>query len=324
MGTLTNKDVEFLSNPDLINILHSVLRELDIVGASQTHRSTTYLAVSAIEGIFGELLNLLNLTPTTASWWPKDHSGKPKDRSKLTLDDRAKILENESALPTGFEKLYDPVRVYRNYMHPERELKELSPIAQSVAQLALACLNALIEKYSPQRFAANQIWQVEHGFTKILSNSLIQISPKSAEKHSVLVSERPASAFREITFDVLMPPDTIFNFLFNYSSLDSWRAARIDARDERSMYAKDAGLLFCNHWPAWSVIGRYVNEPKADALKHSVVVKLDSPGTFSIVVDGEPLALQRKVEWGFDRGGRIGFMGELGPISIDNLDVEVR
>jgi len=323
MTSLTNKDVEFLSNPDLINLLRSVLRELDTAGASQAHRSATYLAVSAIEGVFGELLTLLNLTPTTAKWWPKDR-GSPKDRCKLTLEDREKILQAENALPKSFEKLYGPVRVYRNYMHPERELRELTPIAQSVAQMALACLNALIEKYSPQRFAANHIWHVDYGFTQILSKSLIQISPKSGEKHSVLVTDLPASTFRKISFDVLMPPDTIFNFLFNYFSLDNWRAARIDAREVRSMYGKDAGLLFCNHWQAWHVIGRYVKEPKGDDLKHSVVVRLESPRKFSIYVDGQILALRRNVDWGFDEHGRIGFMGELGPISIDNLSVDVR
>ena len=98
-----------------------------------------------------------------------------------------------------------------------------------------------------------------------------------------------------------MPPDTIFNFLFSYSSLDRWRAARIDSRQGR-----DGGLLLCSHWQAWNVIGRYTKEPKPETLKHSVVVTCDP---FAIAVDGVALSLERNVDWGFDEDGQIGFMG---------------
>jgi hypothetical protein len=63
MTNLTNKDIEFLSNQDLIGVLRSVLNELDVVSSSGAHRSTTYLAVSTIEGLFTEILALLRIQP---------------------------------------------------------------------------------------------------------------------------------------------------------------------------------------------------------------------------------------------------------------------
>ena len=59
------KDIEFLSNRELVEIFRSVLNELDIVASAGAHRATTYLAVSPIEGIFGEIVKLLDIGPST-------------------------------------------------------------------------------------------------------------------------------------------------------------------------------------------------------------------------------------------------------------------
>jgi hypothetical protein len=58
MANFTERDIEFLSNQKLIDLLRSLLDEIDVVASAGAHRSITYLAVSAIEGLFGEILNL--------------------------------------------------------------------------------------------------------------------------------------------------------------------------------------------------------------------------------------------------------------------------
>jgi hypothetical protein len=326
MVNFTNKDIEFLSNRELIDILGSLLHELDVVAGSEAHRSTTYLAVSTIEGLFGEILKLLRIQPgTVQAAWPVKNR-KPKKLADLTLQEREAVLQAAGALPPDFEKLYEPVRKFRNYMHPDRELKEKVPIAQSVAQLALACLNALIERYSYQRFVAGQEWQLVYGFAQVPSDNVIQMPQKIGEKDSVLVSGLSAKTFREVTFDVMVPPGAIFNFIYNYFSLDRWWAARIEGRESRDGRGKDGGLLLCTKWPAWAVVGRYTiqTEPKAKERRHNVRVVLDPPGTFAVTVDNVPLALQQGVDWEFDPQGKIGFMAELGPVSVTDLDVQTR
>jgi len=136
MVNFTNKDIEFLSNRELVDILRSLLHELDVVASSGAHRSTTYLAVSAIEGLFGEILKLLRIQPSTVPQaWPTDKKGKPKALTDLSLYERELVLQAANALPQDFEKLYGPVRGFRNYMHPERELKERTPIANPLDSL---------------------------------------------------------------------------------------------------------------------------------------------------------------------------------------------
>jgi hypothetical protein len=117
MTSFTNKDIEFLSNKDLIEILRAVLDEIDVVTSGDAHRSTTYLAVSAIEGLFGELLVLLRIQPeggAIPARLPKK-DGKPKAREDLTLEEREVVLQAAGALPRDFEMLYGPLRRFRNY-----------------------------------------------------------------------------------------------------------------------------------------------------------------------------------------------------------------
>ena len=49
-------------------------------------------------------------------------NGRPKRRADLTLAERERVLGADGDLPSGFEELYEPVRGFRNYMHPERKL----------------------------------------------------------------------------------------------------------------------------------------------------------------------------------------------------------
>lgn len=54
--------------------------------------------------------------------WPLS-KGKPKKIDKFTLEDRERVLQ-AGAEPPNFEKLYEPVRTFRNYMHQSRAYRE--------------------------------------------------------------------------------------------------------------------------------------------------------------------------------------------------------
>ena len=324
MVDFANKDIEFLSNREVINVLQSILREIDLAVSSGAHRSTTYLAVSAIEGLFGEILKLQMIQPSSAPLsWPKNKLGNPKPLSEFSLENREQVLKEVGALPVKFEELYAPVRVFRNYMHLERELKEQTPIAQSVAQLALACLNALIEMYGPKRFVAEQQWQLDYGVAQVPDDKAIHMPPNPGDHVSLLVSEKEAGNFKEITFRVIISPKTIFNFVYNYFSLDDFMAARIEGREE---YAQSGynGRLVCTKWRAWSISGLYIVSSEPDPQKREYIVRvvLDPPGTFSVIVDDRPLELTDQGGWDFDPAGKIGFMTELGLVSILGLKVQ--
>ena len=330
MTSLTNKDIEFLSNQELISILQSVLHEIDITASSGAHRSTTYLAVSAVEGLFGELLKLLRIQPTGSTVppeWPIDKkTGNPKPLSDLTLDERESVLKASGALPKDFEELYSPVRVFRNYMHPERELKNRTPIAQSIAQLALSCLNALIEKYKDLRFVGLHEWHRANGVAKVLTENSVQMPQNRGDNASMLICELPAERLLGMTFDVIIPAEAIFNLVYNYYSLDQFSAARIEGRVGPDGRGLDSGRLQCARWRAWRMSGRYTSDSEPDPLKrqHNIKVILDPAGTFDVLVDNTKLSLAAGVDWEFDPKGRIGFMTESGAVSMLDLEVKDR
>jgi len=325
MVSFTNKDIDFLSNRELVEILKTLLDEVDLVASAGANRSTTYLAVSAIEGLFSEILKLLSIQPRNVTNWPQDkETNQPKAYSKLYLSEKEKILQDFGALPSDFDKLYAPVRKFRNYMHPDRELIEQTPIKQSIGQLALACLNALIEKYSKKRFTADHVWQLEHGLAKVPSINTIEMIFNPSRYGSFLVSDLPAKSFKKMTFNVLIPPGAIFNLVYNYSSLDEWRAARVEGRVSNDGKGKDNGLIICLKWGAWVNSGQYKSEPDPKLRQHKIELVLDPTGNFKMTVDGKLLELDNGVDWGFDLEGRIGFMTERGSVSIIDLEIQTR
>jgi hypothetical protein len=308
MANFTEKDIEFLSNQELIVLLRSLLEEIDLVASAGAHRSTTYLAVSAIEGLFGELLTLLRIP----------------HRADLTLEQREQLLHDAGALPKDFEDLYKPVRRFRNYMHPDRELKNKTPIDQSTGQLALACLNALIEKYARKRFAGGQVWEQRYGLAKVPEDKVIHMPQIIGDDTSLLISELAADKFREMTFQVVIPPAAIFNFVYNYFSLDKWSAARIEGREGQGGKGYDNGKILCHKWRAWAIDGRYTTEPNPTTRQHTVRVLLDPPEQFALTVDGVALVLQAGTDWAFDSKGKVGFMTQLGAVSVTDLEVRAK
>ena len=323
MTELSNINLEFLSNENLINILRSVLNEVDTVANHNAHRTTTYLAVSTIEGIFRELIKLFGLNSSNVPTWPTDQkTGRPIREKDLKLIHLTQILRDEKKLPEGFADLYDRIRDYRNYMHPSVELKKMTPIDQSVAQLAVACLTALLSRYSPIRFIANQQWRLDEGNAHPHGNDSFDIQ-HSGENFALLVSELPAKNFTQIKFVVNIPTERIFNLVYNYSSKNRFMAARIDKRihTDPNWYP---GLLKCADWRKWDIIDHYTedSEPNFQLQEHTIQVTLSPSHSFAIVVDNVPLALKGGTPWGFDPELRIGFMSERGMVTVKDITVQ--
>lgn len=326
MTNHTNKNLDFLSNEGLINILRAILDEIEITANYGAYKSTTYLAVSAIEGIFGELIKLKNLDHSKVVNWPTyndlSRKGNPKSTKDLTLEERETVLQNASMLPKDFEKLYAPVRVFRNYMHPERELKNQIPIAQSIAQLSVACLNALIEMYEPYRFVARQEWQKLFGVAHVLDERTINL-PQVGNEVSLITSNFSASNIKQVSFRVIVPRDAIFDILFNFQSKDNFIGARIEGREATPGKGLDNGRLICTKWHDWVISEGYTptSEPNPAQREHLISIVLDVNSVFSITVDNTQLELLDGVGWEFDPTGKIGFMCEHGAISILDLQV---
>lgn len=165
-----------------------------------------------------------------------------------------------------------------------------------------------------------------YGLAQVPADNAIQMTQSPGDNVSVLVSELPARKFREITFRIDIPPDAIFNFVYNYYSLDQFRAARIEGREGRNGRGFHNGLVLCTKWRAWAVPGRYTNdsEPSPRQRRHTMRVVLDPPGSFTPIVDDVPLALQGGTDWEFDPQGKVWFITECGLVAVTDLEVQVR
>ncbi len=310
MTSLTNKNIEFLSDREFISILLSVLNEIDMVANLGAYRSTTYLAVSTIEGLFSEVLRLKQIV-------------SEKQSNELALKVKYDKLQTAKVISEDFQSLFVPLIKYRNYVHPHLEDGEF-PITQSVAQRALASLNSLIEQYEKLRFIANQEWHLEYGLAQVPANNVVYMPQNNDDPVSLLVSQLPAQHFQEITFRVRIPPHAIFNFIYNFVSLDKFMGARIEGRIGEDGGGLANGRIVCRKWRKVDISGRYTKEtePNPQKLDHLVKIVLNPPIDFSVSVDGVQIELENKLNWGLRPKEKIGFMTECGDVSI--LDLKVK
>ena len=322
--------LDFLSNDDLARVLRSILEEMDLVASIGAHRSTLYLAASAIEALSGDLVKLKRLEDQKAEnpTWPVEKvGGQKKHLESLTFEEKLAVLEAASLLPKKSQELFQVIRQMRNYVHPDKEVRKLSDlpsVPQSRAQVAVACLNALIELYKSLRFVAGQEWRLRNGYAKIVTSdkaSTILLPAFMREKeHSILTSELQAERFQLVSFDVLIPKGFIFNFIYNYEFSRQFRGARVDGRGRNGSGGDNGRLVFFdeNHWSRDFEYSTDT-EPDPESPEHTVRVTLGSRETFSIEVDGKLLVLDSGRGWDFDPTKKFGFMAEHGPVTISNL-----
>ncbi|MBI1279194.1 MAG: hypothetical protein GC179_13795 [Anaerolineaceae bacterium] len=303
MANLTNKNIDFLSNQEVINILLSILNEIDMVANIDTHRSTTYLAVSAIEGLFTEILKLRQISTT-------------KEPDNLLLREKFTVLQSTGeVISEDFQSLFAPLIDYRNYMHPSLE-KSKSSITKSVAQRAIASLNSLIEQYENLRFIANQEWRLMCGIAQVPDIKSIHMPQNPDDLVSLLISEQKASYFKEISFHVIIPRDAVFNFIYNFQSINSFTGARIEGHEQNNN-----GRFRCVKWRTWPINAHYITYTPSAKQRHTVRIVLNPPENFALIVDGIELELEDNTPWGFHANKKIGFMTELGLVSILGMKI---
>jgi hypothetical protein len=102
--------------------------------------------------------------------------------------------------------------------------------------------------------------------------------------------------------------------------------ARIEGRRRPDGRGADNGKLHCTKWRDWSITAKYTDEsePIADKREHTVRIVLDPIGTLVIIVDEVPLVLDAGSDWEFNPKGKLGFLTELGGVTVADLEVKPR
>ena len=290
MAEHTNKDVHFLSDPILVEIVRGNLRELDSVVEVGAYRSMLFLAMGVVEGILPELIE--QEEPTRLKGlpsWPMNRKGAAKEsKSKLSVKDRLAVLSAIGRLPTDFERMYDRLWDYRNQVHLEAALRQQTPISRSVAQLSLAALNALIESNQSHRRFAGADWQVNRGIVQYVRKTdkfRIAIPPDGYP--AVFTTGKWQNSDSTIEVTVHTPRGVLFGVLYNFESLDRLRVMRLDKRPG----VGDDGLFSCDAWPHWRPLHRFLKSPDAAKESHHFRIELSRSRDLRVWVDGDELQI---------------------------------
>jgi hypothetical protein len=137
------RDFRFIADPDLRTILQRDYSEIQRAFVTKCWKSVIILSGGAIEAI---LLDLLQKNSGKA----KSSAKAPKhaDLSRWDLKDLICVSVDCSLVSSSVEKLSDPVREFRNLIHPGNELRNKLRFDTEEARIALEVLNIVHRELS--------------------------------------------------------------------------------------------------------------------------------------------------------------------------------
>ena len=200
---ITRKDINFIDDIDLRDVLLERLNELDRVFLVNGNYSTVFLAISSVEGILKHIATIFKTEIKRSSQYPDGTDGKPKKFEKLTIDDLYVLLRERDILPsiTSFEHVYDLFRNYRNFIHPQAHTKKGWQIGLGQAQMALGLLNATIGDLSQYIFIDKEVFLKIEGIPDYDSSSkVLHLKLYNTPLHSFVVLNRKVSDTLSLSF----------------------------------------------------------------------------------------------------------------------------
>jgi hypothetical protein len=104
------------------------------------------LCGGAIEGILSALLDGRPTRQVADAWTSVAEGQRPKALKDYTLQDKISVAGELGILARGSALYGQGLRNYRNYVHPEAELKTGYPLAQGDARIALELVLKLLDE----------------------------------------------------------------------------------------------------------------------------------------------------------------------------------
>jgi hypothetical protein len=315
----TNKELNFLSDPELTQIIKTILTEIDDLAVIRAHRSMVYLSMSTLEGVLSNVLALnKNKILGFPSYPKKKKSGGLKALDKLTFDEKIKIAKDLEIITSDFLNTFNKFREFRNYMHPVLELENKQPLDIGLGQVALGLMNHTISKLERIRFIDEKIWRVISGIP-IYNSSQKKIEFKLYNllpTNSFIVTDDYTNSNVEINFELHIGDDAVFNFVYNYENEEKFNMLRFETR--KNEYC---GVLNCEHKYGWQMMEEYnskwnikIREP------NKVAIRIES-GNLKIYICGNQELTEKTVPC--DNKKNIGFFNEVNNVYINNLSIKI-
>jgi hypothetical protein len=323
----TNKQLNFINDVDLRAVLTDRLYELDRVFLANAHYSTIFGAIGAIEGIFKYLSSIYKTEILGSPSYPKTSKGNPKDFAQLTIVELYIELKNLGILPdiTEYKSLYQLFKDYRNFIHPQAQVKKGWEIKLGQAQMSIGLLNATIQNLDRNIFIGKHIFEKIAGNPYFDSQGGLNLEVGGTPHNSFLILKQEVSSNLDLTFDLELPQNSLLNFLFNYTREGDFKMLRLDNRQHPG-YRN--GVLRSSQKYSWNFSLLGVPPKPSSKEKLPVQIYIDFPNKkFDFVVDnisynftdleGNPKNL-------FDElhpGKRIGLFCEVGPVKLSKINL---
>ena len=313
----TNKDLNFLSDPELAEIIRTILTEIDSLVIMNAHRSMVYLSMSTLEGILSNVLALnINKIKGPNFSYPEKRSGALKDFDKLVLAEKIALAKDLGIIAPEFFDTFKKFKEFRNYMHPLLEVKDKHPLDIGLGQIALGLMNHTISKLEKIRFIEEKIWKVISG-VPVYNSSQKQIEFRlfhPLRTHSFLVTEDYTGNNIKVDFDLHIGEDTVLNFIFNYENEERFHMLRFETR--RNEFC---GVLHCEHKYAWSLIEKYNSKWNIKtAGPNKVHIRIDS-SDLKLYLNGKQELSSKSIPC--DNKKYVGFFNEVRNVYISNLSI---
>lgn len=323
---ITMKDISFIDDIDFRNILYDRLNEIDRVFIMNANYSTVFLSISTIEGIFKHISSIFKQEIRQLPTYPTNDNGNPKQFNKIPIDELYLLLKEIGILPEikDFDKIYKLFKDYRNFIHPQEQLKKAWAVDLGQAQMALGLLNATLVNFSHNIFIGKEIYQKVAGNPDYDKNKILHLNLDRTSVHSFVITKRHFPNTLLLSFDLEFQGRSVFNFVFNFKSDSSFKMLRLDNRRER----KTANcLLHCTQKYFWRE-ELFADDPfPPDKSIFPVQIEINSATKlFRFIVDGKAYRFKKRsgqVDL-FDEflpNLQIGFFNEVGPVKLHNIQL---
>lgn len=324
---IVRRSLDFIDDKDLQVVIAKRLDELERVFSVNANLSTIILSISSIEGIFKHIASIFKTALSASPDYPIKQNGKKKDFHTLTIEEIYKLLLERDILQRieNFDQIYTLFRNYRNFIHPQKEQKELWPVGLGQAQMAIGLLNATIDQISKYIFLGPEILERVTGRPRFDLSKILHLDTSAdARTESFIILKRKIDSALNLSFDLDLGKNAIFNFVFNYVDDSNFKILRLDNRKHPRT---PNSLLYSTQKFHWYIVAKadQVQPPEGVI---SLKIEIDTQtNRFQYTVNGDNYMFSKEdgkeidLFQEFKKGLRVGFFNEIDPVKLSNIKI---
>jgi hypothetical protein len=325
---IVKKTLDFIDDKDLQIVIENRLDELEKVFLVNANLSTIILSISCIEGIFKHVANIFKVEIKASADYPKitegKYKGKNKEFSDLTIEEIYKLLLERDILQhiDNFDHIYALFRNYRNFIHPKKQKDKSWPVGLGQSQMALGLLNATIDQLSKYIFIGPEILVKITGRPRYDLSKVLHLDTAETRTHSFLVLKRKIVSSLDISLNIELSKDSIFNFVFNYSDDNNFKMIRLDNRD---LPRTPNSLLYTKQKYDWYIVGEAENKQPPNGTIN-LIIRIDTAKKeFLFIVNGVNYKFFNSnrtiIDQEFQKNQKVGWFNELNPVKLRNIKI---